>query len=321
MTSLLRRHPLAGYFALSFVLSWGAVLAVIAGGAVPAPPSEAERLFPFVYLAMLVGPSVAGVVMTAVVGGRDGLRALGRRLLTWRVGGRWYAVALFTAPVVLIATVAALSRHSAAFVPAVLGGTTGALGPLRGGNLPLLALLVGLGAGFFEELGWTGFAIPTMRARRSVLVTGLVVGVFWGAWHFLAVFWGSASAFGTASVPLFMVVALFAFLPPYRVLIARVYDRTQSLLVAVMMHASLTTSMILLGPVVTGTATIAYDLAFGAALWAVVAITGARRRLTEIAEPVAADPCNLVGRAPDPRIATPADTAVSRLSRGRPARR
>ena len=32
--------------------------------------------------------------------------------------------------------------------------------------------------GFFEELGWTGFAIPTlMRLRYGVLGTGLIVGV------------------------------------------------------------------------------------------------------------------------------------------------
>ena len=45
----------------------------------------------------------------------------------------------------------------------------------------------------FEELGWTGFATPTLRRRNRVLATGLIVGVLWGAWHFLVTLWGSGT--------------------------------------------------------------------------------------------------------------------------------
>ena len=52
---------------------------------------------------------------------------------------------------------------------------------------------VGLAAGIFEELGWTGFAVPTLlgRPRYGVLGTGLIVGVLWGAWHLPINFWAS----------------------------------------------------------------------------------------------------------------------------------
>jgi membrane protease YdiL (CAAX protease family) len=268
MTALLRKHPSASYFILACALSWGGVYAVIAPGEIPAPPVRAAQLFPFVYVAMLAGPSVAGILMTAVASGREGLRAYRGRLLRWRVPLRWYAIALLTAPVVLLATLAALSLSSPEFTPAILAGSTAAIGPARAssvGSFALLGVGVGMGAGFFEELGWTGFAVPTMRARHGVFRTGVVVGLLWGAWHFLAVFWGSADAFGSMPIPVFMVVALFAFLPPYRVLMVRMYHRTGSLLLGILMHASLTASMILLGPVVAGGAAVAYDLAFGAA--------------------------------------------------------
>lgn len=276
MTTLLRKHPLGSYFILAFALSWGGVCAVIAPGEIPARPDRAEELFPFVYLAMLAGPSVAGILMTAITSGPEGLRAYRARLLRWRVPLHWYAIALLTAPAVLVATVAALSQLSREFTPAILGGSTAAIGPAKASSLPSFALLgvgVGIGAGFFEELGWTGFAIPTMRAHHGVFRTGVVVGLLWGAWHFLAVFWGSAEAFGSVPIPVFMVVALFAFLPPYRVLMVRMYHRTESVLLGILMHASLTASMILLGPVVAGGAAVAYDVAFGAALWLVVALT------------------------------------------------
>jgi uncharacterized protein len=50
-----------------------------------------------------------------------------------------------------------------------------------------------------------------------------------------------------------------------------VYERTASLLVAVLMHASLTTSNILLVPLATGMALVTWSLVLAAALWAVVA--------------------------------------------------
>ena len=36
---------------------------------------------------------------------------------------------------------------------------------------------------FFEELGWTGFAVPELRKRYGILTTGLIVGLLWGVWH------------------------------------------------------------------------------------------------------------------------------------------
>jgi hypothetical protein len=50
-----------------------------------------------------------------------------------------------------------------------------------------------------------------------------------------------------------------------------VYDRTGSLLVAMLMHASLTAGNILLVPLATGMALVSWSLMLAAALWVVVA--------------------------------------------------
>jgi membrane protease YdiL (CAAX protease family) len=215
--------------------------------------------------------------MTAIVSGTAGLWDFRSRLLAWRVAPRWYAAALLTAPLVLLATLMLLAQFSPGFFPGILGDSADPAGPVRTGSraaFVMMGLLVGVGAGFFEELGWTGFALPRIRERHQVLAAGLMVGIPWGAWHLLAVYWGSADAFGDIPIPLFMLVSLFSFLPPYRVLMARVYDRTGSLLIAVLMHASLTSSMLILGPIgVTGGAAVTYNFVFAAALWLVVAGT------------------------------------------------
>jgi membrane protease YdiL (CAAX protease family) len=49
----------------------------------------------------------------------------------------------------------------------------------------LVGTAPGLLVGFLEELGWTGFAIPRLRLRYGVVITGLIAGVLWGAWHLL----------------------------------------------------------------------------------------------------------------------------------------
>jgi hypothetical protein len=65
----------------------------------------------------------------------------------------------------------------------------------------------------------------------------------------------------------------FSFLVPYRVLMVWVNDRTGSLLLAMLMHASLTASVRIFDPVpISGWPIVLYNLVLGAALWAVVAV-------------------------------------------------
>ena len=82
---------------------------------------------------------------------------------------------------------------------------------------------------------------------------------------------------------LFVPVQLISFLPAYRVLMVWLYDRTGSLLVAMLMHASLTASMLILGPLaISGGTLLTYELVFAAALWVVVAavVVADRRHLS-----------------------------------------
>jgi membrane protease YdiL (CAAX protease family) len=163
-----------------------------------------------------------------------------------------------------------LSLSSPKFMPGIL--TTG-----DKASLLLMGLVAGLVVGIFEELGWTGFAIPRMKLRRGVLATGLIVGLLWGAWHILANgLWASDVASGGHSLAIFVPAYLFTFLvgqlPAFRVLMVWVYDRTGSLLVAILMHASLTASTLILQPLaVSGVALLAYTLAYAGATWVVVA--------------------------------------------------
>jgi membrane protease YdiL (CAAX protease family) len=257
------RHPVLAFYALTFAISWGGILLVIGGpGGIPATKEQVEALVPLVILVLLAGPAVAGILLSGLVYGKTGLREVLSRLLKWRVGARWYAVALLPAPLLMTAVGLALWLLSVEFLPGIL--TTSDKGAL---------LLSGIAAGVttvLEELGWTGFAVPRLRLRHGVLATGLIVGVLWGVWHFLVKAWmGGAMGLG----PFLTVDLLTAVvnLTAYRVLLVWVYDRTGSLLVTTLMHASLTASMLIITPQVTGMPLVTYNLVSAAALWGLVA--------------------------------------------------
>jgi membrane protease YdiL (CAAX protease family) len=263
--AFVKSHPLLGYFALVFAISWGTIL-IVAGGpsGISANSQPSEMLMPFVYLAMLLGPAVAGILMTGLLYGRAGFRDLLTRMRRWRVGARWYAVALLTVPLLVTAVLLPLSLASPEFLPTILTTSDKAAFLLSG-------IVAGLIVGIFEEIGWTGFAIPRLLARHGVLATGIIVGVLWGAWHFLVFFWGGGSSSGTLPLALYLFVLLFSILPAYRVLMVWVYDRTESLLVAILMHASLVASQFIIIPLsLVGVTAVTLDLVFTAVLWVVV---------------------------------------------------
>jgi len=259
--TFVKRHSLLSYFVLVFAISWGGMLIVAGPGGI-----RSEMALGFAYVAMLLGPGMAGILLTALVDGRAGLREFRSRLLKWRVGARWYAVALLTAPLLATVTLLALSLISRDFLPRIYTTSDKAF-------LVQFSIVAGLMVGILEELGWTGFAMPKMRQRYGVLGTGLIVGFMFAAWNFLVVFWVSSATSTAGALPpaLFVLVILFSWLPAYRGLMVWVYERTGSLLLAMLMNTSLVAFWTSLTPLtITGMPLVTYYLVFTAALWIVI---------------------------------------------------
>jgi membrane protease YdiL (CAAX protease family) len=136
--------------------------------------------------------------------------------------------------------------------------------------------LVGIGfgvpAGFFEEIGWTGYAFPKMCQPKSALAASILLGLLWGLWHIPVIdFLGTATPHGR-----YLVVYFLAFtgaMTAMRVLIAWVYTNTRSILLAQFMHASSTGSLVVFSPPHANAAQEALWYAvYAAALWIAVAI-------------------------------------------------
>jgi membrane protease YdiL (CAAX protease family) len=222
---------------------------------------QAEEDFLAAVMVMLAGPSIAGLLLTGLVDGRAGYRDLFLRLRKWRVGIRWYALAIVPAPIVSAGVLFALSMTS----------------PLLSADDKGAVVLAGLGAAvttILEEIGWTGFVVPRLRGRHGVPMTGIIVGVLWALWHFLQQISVSGTYAGGIPPLPFLVLSVFAAvanLTAYRVLMVWVYDRTGSLLVTTLMHGMLTASSIFwFTPIATGALFLANVWLVAAVMWLLV---------------------------------------------------
>ena len=262
LRSRFERSPLLGYFGLTYGISWGGILLVLAFTGL-----DLSQLRPLdtglIFTAMLLGPSTAGLAITALLDGRRGLREFGSRLGRWRVGARWYAVALLTLPLLLFAILWPLSVFAdPIFAPRF--------------QYPLFA--VGLVAGCFEEIGWTGFATPRMLARQGTFIAGLSLGLVWALWHALVDLRQNFNAQGVNWLLEFSVLYVAA-LTAYRLLMTWVYAHTQSLLLAILMHASYTGWLLALYPATSFEQGLVWQAAFAVALWVVAAVVMPRNRI------------------------------------------
>jgi hypothetical protein len=220
--ALVAGHRAVIYFAVTFAVSWIGAFAVVApmllrGRTVP--QMGGLMMFP----AMLLGPPLAGVALTAITGGRRGLEELFARMRRVRAG-RWYAGLLMPPCVILI----------------VLSCLRAFVSPVYAPNRFLLGISFGVVAGYLKEVGWTGFPFPAMCSpRRTEFAVAVLLGLFWGLWHLPVIdYLGTATPHGPYLFPYFL--AFIAVMMAMRVLIAWLYINTNSVLLAQLMHASST---------------------------------------------------------------------------------
>lgn len=229
--AFLQHYGIVIYFSLALFIAYGGFFLVIGlkllrGGT--EQPSDVEFiLFPM----MVFGVCLVSLLLTGLQEGRQGLRALFFRLAHLHVGTRWYAVACLIPPFLILAILLILrTLVSPDFTPDVF----------------LPGLLFGLPT-LLEEIGWIGYAFPRMRIKQSPLAAAILLGILWGLWHAPVVdYLGTATPHGSYWVLFFL--SFIAIVTAMRVLIVWVYSNTSSLLLAWLMHASMTTSLVVFDP-------------------------------------------------------------------------
>ncbi|RAL31617.1 CPBP family intramembrane glutamic endopeptidase [Rhodococcus sp. AQ5-07] len=200
-------HQIFSFFLLSYALSWSLWgIAALGGGRV-------------VFLLGGLGPLVSALLITRFSG--RSVREWLRSLLVWRVSAGYYAIALlFPAAIYALINLALFALGHELDFNLLLDLAPGYLGTF---------LLVATVGGGFEEPGWRGFALPRLQDRRSPVASTLLLGLAWGIWHI--------PLYGPAG---FVVPLILAFFYTW------LYNRTGSVLICLLLHASFTPAQNLL---------------------------------------------------------------------------
>jgi membrane protease YdiL (CAAX protease family) len=194
---------------------------------------------------LIYGAALGGALVTGVVDGRSGLKTYLSRIVRWRVGLIWYAVALLL-PLVLNLLALGLNIASGAALPTnpQWPAWTTILAAFFWPGLLAIALA--------EEPGFSGFALPRFLSVRSVLAATLIVGALRTLWH-LPFFIGMLSEGNfTGTLNLMLMVMSGA------VFFTWIFNNTNgSVLIAMLFHASLDVisgdgSPLTLGPLFSG---------------------------------------------------------------------
>lgn len=219
--SLVKRHPVLAFFGLTYAISWTFFLPTVALTQGWLDPAWGW-LRSFAVVGNF-GPSLAGLLLTRYLYGREGLRALLRRLLPRSITRQWVLVTLLL-PI-------AITLGAAGFGLLLGGQLTAAAYPWYA--FPVIFVVIFLNAGLAEEIGWRGFALPHLQQGRNALVSSVILGVVWALWH-LPAWWFPGSIHQHLNVPLYIVGTIGLTL-----LLTWVYNATDgSLLAVVLMHTA-----------------------------------------------------------------------------------
>jgi membrane protease YdiL (CAAX protease family) len=172
-------------------------------------------------------PALAAVVFVALTGGRRSLAELGRKLLLWRIGWRWY-IAIVTIPLGIALITAGIY--------ALTGGQFSAGLPLAMDlPLPVIPLIIAirlLTDGIGEETAWRGVALPQLLRRMNGVTASLILGIVWASWHLPLIFTVGAPMANNS------IALLFVLLPAESVVYTWLYQHTRgSILAAALFHA------------------------------------------------------------------------------------
>jgi len=172
------------------------------------------------------GPLASAFILTYFNQGKDGVRRLLKRGVDRRFGKKWLIPIFLLFPAlngsaVLVATLTEKITVDMSWVsnlPSVILG-----------NLFLFIFICVFAVG--EEFGWRGYALDRLQKRFNAIISSIVLGIIWWAWHIPAL--GNLSSISggqTINVWVYLVTIL-----EFAVLLTWIYNNTNGSILAVIL--------------------------------------------------------------------------------------
>lgn len=130
-------------------------------------------------------------------------------------------------------------------IPIVLGGLFQLSRVLLGNHvfesdIPFYSFLIVIFSsvlfGGIEEIGWRGFLQERLMGRKNLVVIAVLIGLIWGLWHVPLFFIKNVSHYDFDFLPFLLGAVMFS------TYLTWLYAKTKSILLVVLLHASINAS-------------------------------------------------------------------------------
>jgi uncharacterized protein len=230
--SYIQKNPLLSFFLLAIGLTWIFMITDALGS---------HNMIPFrlpLPLMVVMGymPTLAAVIVTGATRGKEGVRALFRKLTIVRVGIGWYLIAIFGLAVMYVLVILFHNLFGNVSPLPILSDKLPPLPPLQM-VLSIVPMFIVIGLINGEELGWRGFALPHLQTKYNALTSSLLLGVIWTIFHLPLFFTVTGSSQADWSFVSFLISTV-----AMSVLYTWLYNNTRgSVLMAYLFHAAANT--------------------------------------------------------------------------------
>ena len=192
------------------------------------------------WLVYIFSPTISAFLVVSLAEGKEGVLKILRGYIRWKVHWVWY----------LAAAILLLAPLAVGLVVFLIGASPGSSVSLTVGNVFFL-IGYGLLAGpISEEGGWRGLMLPKLESKYNALVSGLILGPIWFAWHIPFYFiegsnqWESLQ-YGVGSA-VFSISIYFVLVMVVTQILTFLYNNSKgSLIITILAHFSFNFSSVL----------------------------------------------------------------------------
>jgi membrane protease YdiL (CAAX protease family) len=224
-------RKLAIFTLATYAFSWACWLPIV--DSLGSNPFEGSPLTLAMFFLGAYGPTLVGIAMVRIHGGRAGMKNLFRSAVNLRIGTTWLLVSTLAGPLIHACSVAAY---------ATLGGQLGAINHGLLPWLPVVFIVPIVFGPLAEEFGWRGFALPSLDHQGKAISSSIVIGFIWALWH-APLFWAkTGTAISGFQVDAYLVGLFFVAVIGSSFIYTWLFNRTGSLAAAILLHLGMNAS-------------------------------------------------------------------------------
>ena len=229
MKNLIKKNQAVSFVLLTYLISWIIWM--------PIKNLIQSELYssPLYVVVMLMiggyGPTISAIVISGIIGGRVQVKNLLKKFLIFRVGSKWYVIALLAGPMIAIVGTC-IYKFS--------GGELGWINYQAFLWFPVFIFIAALFGPLAEELGWRGFLLPKVFEKYGYFKSSIILGLIHTFWH-TPLFW-AAEGTSISGMPItFLTVSKYAiFITGTSFIYTWVVKNTRwSVFLAILIHAGI----------------------------------------------------------------------------------